>query len=190
MNDGLRLLESEQMDCRRAGVVQTTLWALMSVVASMAPMASMVASMAPMVSMVVASMAPMVASMASMDLVASMASIVTAPMEPMVSLIWMDLKAPEIKSEREEVQRFGAHLLHPALCIKPFGLLLVRGPHGTVLLMSLHPDATPRESVRTRSLRRVVNIDGVRADGSCKIGDERVEGLWRKVMMEKLRKNW
>ena len=98
----------------------------------------------------------------------------------------MDLKAPEIKSEREEVQRFGAHLLHPALCIKLFGLLLVRGPHGTVLLMSLHPDATPRESVRSRSLRRVVKIDGVRADGSCKIGDERVEGLLCKIGEERV----
>ena len=72
--------------------------------------------------------------------------------------------------------------------------------------MSLHPDATPRESDRSRSLRRVVKIDGVRADGSCKNGGERVEGLpckigeervdglshkiVGKVMMEKLRKNW
>ena len=59
MTAGQKLLESEQMDCKRTGVVQTTLWVLMAVVASMAPMApmaSMVASMAPMESMVVASM--------------------------------------------------------------------------------------------------------------------------------------
>ena len=92
VNDGLRLLESEQMDCRGARVVQTTSWALKAVVASMAPMAPMVvASMASMASMV-ASMAPVVS---SMDLVATMASTVAAPMEPMVSLIWMGLKAPD-----------------------------------------------------------------------------------------------
>ena len=122
-NDGLRLSESEQMDRRGAGVVQTTSWALIAVVASMVPMARM-ASMAPVVASMasMASMSSMVAPMApvvdSVDLVTSMASIVAAPMGPMVSLIWMVLKAPEIKSEREEVQRFGAHLLHPALCIK------------------------------------------------------------------------
>ena len=36
MTAGEKLLESEQMDCRGAGVVQTTSWALMAVVASMA----------------------------------------------------------------------------------------------------------------------------------------------------------
>ena len=45
----------------------------------------------------------------------------------------------EGEKERErEVQRerewFGEHLLHPTLCIKPFVLLLIRYPHGTVLL--------------------------------------------------------
>ena len=84
------------------------------------------------------------------------------------------------------MQRFGAHLLHSALGIKPFGLPLVRGPHGTGLLMSLHPDATPRESIRSRSLRRVEIIDGVRADGSCKIGDERAEGLPCKIDEERV----
>ena len=163
------------MNCRGAGVVQTTLRAWTSVAVSMAPMASMapLASMvAPMASMV-ASMALMVRVVASMDLV--------APMAPMVSLIWMDLKAPEIKSEREEVQRFGAHLLHPALCIKPFGLLLVRGLHGAVLLMSLHLDATPRESDRSRSLRRVVKFDGVRGDGSCKMVVNELQGCLAKL---------
>ena len=47
-----KLLEIEEMHCRRAGVVQTTSWAQMAVVASMA-------SMAPLASMVVASMASM-----------------------------------------------------------------------------------------------------------------------------------
>ena len=125
---------------------------------------AVVASMAPM-----APMASMVASMAPMDLVASMASIVAAPMEPMVSL----------------VQRFGAHLLHPAHCIKPFGLLLVRGPH---------PDATPRESVRSRSLRRVEKLMECELMGLAKLVKSELKGcltkLWRKVMMEKLRKNW
>ena len=39
VNVGLKLLESVQMDCRRAGMIQTTLSARMSVVASMASMA-------------------------------------------------------------------------------------------------------------------------------------------------------
>ena len=44
--------------------------------------------------------------------------------------------------------------------------------------MSLHPEATPRESVRSRSLRRV--------DRSCKIGDERAEGLHCKIGEERV----
>ena len=95
MTAGQKLVESEQMDCRGAGVVQTTSWVLTAVVASMASMASMVASMAPM---------------------APMASMVVASM---ASMAWMDLMAPELKSEREKVQLFGGHLLHSTLCIKP-----------------------------------------------------------------------
>ena len=53
MTAGQKLLESEQMDCRRAGLAQTTSWVLMAGVASMA-------SMTTMASMVVASMAWMV----------------------------------------------------------------------------------------------------------------------------------
>ena len=39
----------------------------------------------------------------------------------------------EREKERER-EWFGEHLLHPTLCIKPFVLLLIRCPHGTVLL--------------------------------------------------------
>ena len=157
---GQKLLKNEQMDCKGAGVVQTTLWALMTMVSSMAPMASM----APLAS-VVASMAPM-------------ASMVVAPMAPMASMPWIDLMAPELKSEREKVQWFGAHWLHPTLRIKPFVLLLSRCPLGTVLRMSLHPAATPRENDRSRSLRRAVKFGGARAELlPCKIGEERVDGL-------------
>ena len=113
--------------------------------------------------------------------------------------------APELKSENEKVQWFGAHLMHPTLRVKPFVLLLFRCPLGTVLSMSLHPDATPREKDRSRSLRRVAKI-GVRADGCCKfggeraeglpckIGEERVDGLSQKIvgkmLLRRLRKNW
>ena len=39
------------------------------------------------------------------------------------------------QNDRErEREWFGEHLLHPTLCIKPFCLLLIRCPHGTVLL--------------------------------------------------------
>ena len=38
---------------------------------------------------------------------------VVAPMAPMVSMAWMDLMTPELKSDREKVHWFGAHLLHP-----------------------------------------------------------------------------
>ena len=100
---------------------------------------------------------------------------VVAPMAPMVSMAWVDLMAPELKSEREKVHWFGAHLLHTTLCIKLFVLLSFRCPLGAVLLMSLHPDATPREKDRSRSLRRVAKIDGVRADGWCKTGGERAQ---------------
>ena len=40
-----------------------------------------------------------------------------------------------MKREREKERAwFGEHLLHPTLFIKPFVLLLIRCPHGTVLL--------------------------------------------------------
>ena len=87
MTAGQKLLESEHMDCRRAGVVQTTSCVRMAVVASMAPKAPM------------APMAPMVASMAS---VALMESMVVASMASMAPMAWMDLIAPELKSEREK----------------------------------------------------------------------------------------
>ena len=91
VNVGLKLLGSEHMDCRGAGVIHATLCARMFVIASMAP----TASMAPMASMV-ASMTPM------MDSVASMASsMVVALMAPMVSMAWVYLMAPELKTERE-----------------------------------------------------------------------------------------
>ena len=83
VNVGLKLLESEQMDCRGAGVTQATLCARMFVIASMAPM---------------------------------------------VSMAWVDVMAPELKSERKKVHWFGAHLLHTTLRMKPFVLLLFR-PH-------------------------------------------------------------
>ena len=106
MNVGLKLLESEQMDCRRAGVVQTTLWSQMSVIASMVPMASM----APMAS-IVASMAPMASKVAPM---------VGAPMAVMVSMAWMELMAPELKSERESAvvwrTLLASHSPYQALC--------------------------------------------------------------------------
>ena len=107
-------------------MIQATLCARMFVIASMAPTA-------PVASMV-------------------------APMALMVLTAWVDLMAPELKNERERKKctGLGAHLLHPTLRFKPFVLLLVRGPHGTVLLMSLHPDATLRENDGSRSLRRVV----------------------------------
>ena len=63
---------------------------------------------------------------------------------------------------------------------------LARSPLLTVLLMSLHPDATPREKDRSRSLRRVAKIDGVRADGCCKIGGERGEGWPCKIGEERV----
>ena len=106
---GQKLLESDKMDCRGAGVVQTTSLVRMSVIVSMAPMA-------PMASMV-----------GSMDSVASMASMVVAPMAPMVSIAWVDLVAPELKSEREKVQWFGARLLHvssPLFCFRSDVLLV------------------------------------------------------------------
>ena len=44
-------------------------------------------------------------------------------------------KKRESKTERERKRYwFGEHLLHPTLCIKAFVLLLIRCPHGTVLL--------------------------------------------------------
>ena len=52
--------------------------------------------------------------------------------------------------------------------------------------MSLHPDATPMEKDRSRSLRRVDKIGGVRADGCCKIGDDRAEGLPCKIGEERV----
>ena len=91
VNVGLKLLESVQMDCRGAAVIQATLWARMSVIVSMAP----VVSMAPMASMV-ASMDPMASMVASMDSVASMASMVVASLASMASMGWVDLMAPEL----------------------------------------------------------------------------------------------
>ena len=38
------------------------------------------------------------------------------------------------RAEEREREWFGEHLLHPTLCIKSFVLLLIRSPHGTVLL--------------------------------------------------------
>ena len=38
------------------------------------------------------------------------------------------------------MQWFGEHVLHPTLCIKPFVLLLIRCPHGTVLLVMVGLD--------------------------------------------------
>ena len=115
MTAGRKLLESEQMDCRGAGLVQTTSRVLTAVVAPMAPMASMVLAS-------VASMAPMA---------------------------WMDLMAPELSVG--------------------------------ILQWSLQLAATPWENDGSRSLRRVVRIGGMRAEGSCKIGGERVDGLPHKI---------
>ena len=84
------------------------------------------------------------------------------------------------------MQWFGAHLLHPTHRIKPFVLLLFRCPLGTVLLMSLHSAATPRENDGSRSFRRVVKIGVMRAEGFCKIGGERAEGLPCKIVAERV----
>ena len=79
MTAGQKLLISEQMDCRGAGVVQTTSWALMAVVASMAPITSM------------ASMAPMLVSMASMAWMDLMAPALKSVRESAV--VWCALVA-------------------------------------------------------------------------------------------------
>ena len=113
--------------------------------------------------------------MASM---ASMASMV-ASMAPMAG---MDLMALELKSERECSGLVSTCCI--PLRIKPFVLLLFRCPLGTVLLMNLHLAATQRENDGSRSLRRVVKIGGVRAEGSCKIGGERVDGVPHKIVGE------
>ena len=53
--------------------------------------------------------------------------------------------------------------------------------------MSLHTEVPHRgRRNRSRSLRRVANIDGVRAGGCCKIGGERVEGLPCKIFEERV----
>ena len=52
--------------------------------------------------------------------------------------------------------------------------------------MSLHSAATPRENDGSRSLRRVVKIGGMRAEGFCKIGGERAEGLPCKIGEERV----
>ena len=141
---------------------------------------------------------PSASGMMEASMVASRTSVVVASMASLASMTGMDLMAPELKSERKRVQWFGAHLLHPTLRIKPFVLFLFRCPLGTLLLMSLHSAATPRENDGSRSLRRVVKIGGMRAEGVCKIGGERAEGLPCKsltkllgnLMLGKLRKNW
>ena len=46
----------------------------------------------------------------------------------------------ERESQRQRREWFGEHLLHPTLCIKPFCLLLIRCPHGTVLLDMVRVD--------------------------------------------------
>ena len=51
---------------------------------------------------------------------------VVAPMAPMFSIAWVDLMTLELKSDREKVHWFGAHLLHPTLRIKLFVLFLFR----------------------------------------------------------------
>ena len=87
-------------------------------------------------------------------------------------------------------------VLHPTLRIKPFVLLLFRCLLGTVLLMSLHVAATPRENDGSRRLRRVIKLVecellvffflqncGERAEGlPGKIGEERVDGLPQKTV--------
>ena len=84
---------------------------------------------------------------------------VVAPVAPMVSMAWVDLMAPELESERErKCSGLARTCCTPSLRIKPFVLLLFRCPLGTVLLMNLHPDATPREQDRSRSLRRVEKL--------------------------------
>ena len=54
------------------------------------------------------------------------------------------------------------------------------------LQLSLHLAATPSENDGSRSLRRVVRIGGMRAEGSCKIGGERAEGLPCEMVMNEL----
>ena len=177
VNVGLKLLESDQMDCRRAGVVQASLWARMSVIASMAP----VASMAPMASMV-APTASMASMMASMDSVASMASMVVAPMAPMVSVAWVVLMSSRVRERESAVVWRASHSPYQALCFA-----FVQMPSWCSAINELaYRGATPREKDRSRSLRRVANIDGVRAGGCCKIGGERVEGLPCKIFEERV----
>ena len=94
--------------------------------------------------------------------------------------------APELKSEREKVHRFGEHLLHPTLCIKPFVLLLFRCPLGTVLLMSLHPDATPREKDRSRSLRRVEKMMASELMDAVKLVVNELKGCLVKLVRNEL----
>ena len=131
-----------------------------------------------------ASMAPMATVVASM---ASMASMVVAPM---ASMAWMDLMALELKSERRGRERNCSGLARtcctPLFVSSPCVLLLFKCFFGTVLLKSLHPDATPREMDRSRSLRRVVKIGGVRPEGFCKTGGERAEGLLCKIGEERV----
>ena len=88
----------------------------------------------------------------------------------------------ESEREREEVHWFGAHLLHPTLRIKPFVLFLFRCPLGTVLFMRLASRCHTEGEGQIRSLRWVSKIDGVRADGCCKIGGERVDGFSHKIV--------
>ena len=169
VNVGLKLLESEQMDCRGAGVIQATLCARVFAIASMAPTASMVASMAPMASMV-----------ASMDSVASMASMVVALMAPMVSVAWVDLMAPELKSERESALVWRAlvapHSPYQALCFA-----FAQMPFWYSAINELASRCHTEGEGQIQKSQTGGKI-GVRADGCCKIGEERDEGLSHKIV--------
>ena len=55
-----------------------------------------------------------------------------------------------------------------------------------ILELSLQLAAIPRENDGSRSLRRVVRIGGMRAEGSCKIGGERSEVLLFKIGEERV----
>ena len=74
----------------------------------------------------------------------------------------------EERGEREERERvcvwFGEHLLHQTPCIKPFVLLLIRCPHGTVLLdtigldhMGVGMDVDVAVSVEKSEIRSTTN---------------------------------
>ena len=103
-----------------------------------------------------------------------------------VSMAWVDLLAPELKSERKrKCTGLVSTCWHPTLCIEPFVLLLFRCPRGTALLMSLHPDATPEGEGQIQKSQTGGKIDGVRADVCCKIGGERADGLSHQIVGKK-----